>query len=145
MLMFAWSTNRAFASDEAVDELVGFLILMPFLLGVYFVPTIVAFARQHQDRWAILVVNLVFGFTGLGWLVSVIWALNAVHRPVGVGASGASGSNVIADDPRLDRSPYLPTPPYTDLARLKELLDKGAIDQAEYDQMKHRLLYGSAR
>ena len=141
--MLVASTSRAFAESEAIDELVGFAILLPILLGIYFVPSIVAFARAHPNRWPILVVNLVFGLTGVGWIGALIWALLAIDRPAGGGNGGAFGLSQFADDPRSAHPPYLPTPPYADLARLKELLDKGAIDQVEYDQLKHRLLFGS--
>ena len=142
MLALAATTEQAFAQDEIVDEVVGLVILMPFLLGIYFAPTIVAYARQHHDRLAILIVNLVFGVTGLAWIVSLVWALTAVHRGADRRIGYAFDPNNFPDDLRSDRPLYLPTPPYADLVRLKELLDKGALEQAEYDQLKQRLLFG---
>lgn len=46
----------------------------------YMAPTIVAYIRKHPSVLAIGATNFIFGWTGLGWLVSLIWALTATHR-----------------------------------------------------------------
>jgi Superinfection immunity protein len=51
--------------------------LIAFLL--YFLPAIVAFARGHHSRIGILLVNFFFGWSGLGWIVALIWSLSPVH------------------------------------------------------------------
>ena len=45
------------------------------LLALYFAPAIMAFLRGHLSRWAILILNLVFGWTFIGWIVALIWSL----------------------------------------------------------------------
>ncbi len=59
-----------------------FMIFMIILLAIYFLPTIIAFNRQHRHRWVILIVNVVFGCTLLGWLVALVWAFNKFDSPV---------------------------------------------------------------
>ena len=49
------------------------LALVSFL--VYFLPSIIASRRQAQNGCAIFIVNLLFGWTFIGWLVALIWAL----------------------------------------------------------------------
>ena len=44
-------------------------------LAVYFLPTIVAFKGGKQNRAAILVLNLLMGWTMIGWLGALIWAM----------------------------------------------------------------------
>ena len=46
------------------------------LVGValYFTPTIIAWLRTHYNRWAILALNLLLGWTVLGWIVSLVWS-----------------------------------------------------------------------
>ncbi|GAK13976.1 superinfection immunity protein [Geomicrobium sp. JCM 19039] len=59
-------------------EIFLFLLLaIGALIGVavYFVPTIIAFARNKQNKIAILVLNLLAGWTFLGWVGSLVWAL----------------------------------------------------------------------
>ena len=43
--------------------------------------TIVAFNRGHRNRWVIMIINIVFGATLLGWLIAIIWAFNKVDSP----------------------------------------------------------------
>lgn len=49
-------------------------IVLMFL--AYMLPTIIAFFRGHASRWGILIVNLVFGFTFIGWIWALIWSLS---------------------------------------------------------------------
>ena len=50
------------------------IILLPLLL-VYFVPTIIAVIRQTRNLVAIIVLNLLAGWTFLGWVASLVWAI----------------------------------------------------------------------
>ena len=55
------------------------LMLAVWGLGLvfYFLPTVIAEVRKHHSNMAILLINLFFGWTMLGWLAALIWALNA--------------------------------------------------------------------
>jgi hypothetical protein len=44
------------------------------LFLIYFAPAIIAFLRGHLSSIAILITNLVFGWTGIGWLIALIWS-----------------------------------------------------------------------
>lgn len=48
-------------------------------LLLYFLPAIIAFVRGHQSRIAILLVNFFFGWSGLGWIIALIWSLSRVY------------------------------------------------------------------
>lgn len=48
------------------------------MMLIYPLPSVVAFARHHQNRVAILLINLITGFTMIGWVVAMVWALTAV-------------------------------------------------------------------
>ena len=41
----------------------------------YFAPSIVAFVRHHHNQWAIFALNLLLGWTGLGWIGALVWSL----------------------------------------------------------------------
>jgi len=49
------------------------------LLGFYFLPLLIAVKRKHHQGTAILVLNLFFGWTILGWIVALVWACTAVR------------------------------------------------------------------
>jgi hypothetical protein len=42
---------------------------------LYFLPAIIAFARSKRDAGAILVLNLLLGWTAIGWVIALVWAL----------------------------------------------------------------------
>lgn len=42
--------------------------------AVYFVPSIVAASRGHNSGGAIFAINLLLGWTLLGWIAALVWA-----------------------------------------------------------------------
>ncbi len=47
---------------------------------VYFIPSIVAGARRKRNTGAVFALNLFLGWTLLGWVVALVWALT-VDQP----------------------------------------------------------------
>ncbi len=45
-----------------------------FLLG-YFIPTFIALTRRRDQRLKLFLVNLLTGWTLIGWMVAFIWAV----------------------------------------------------------------------
>ena len=68
---------------EMFIPFIGFLvlamaILMVFIsLAIYFIPIIIAYVRRHNNFVAICLLNIFIGWTFLGWLASLLWALNS--------------------------------------------------------------------
>lgn len=56
------------------------LLAIAIALALYFTPTIVATRREHMSIGSIFVVNLFFGWTLVGWVLSLAWALNSNTR-----------------------------------------------------------------
>ncbi|NYF80826.1 superinfection immunity protein [Granulicella arctica] len=55
------------------------MITLSILTLMYFLPTIVAANRGHGVT-GILLLNLLFGWTGIGWFALMLWAiLSAPH------------------------------------------------------------------
>jgi hypothetical protein len=52
-----------------------FLPIFGFGFVLYFLPTIVAFGRGKRDAVSILVLNLLLGWTAIGWVIALVWAL----------------------------------------------------------------------
>lgn len=57
------------------------LIAGAFWVVAYLSPTIMAYTRRHQNRGAILLMNLFLGWTLLGWITALVWAATSVERP----------------------------------------------------------------
>jgi Superinfection immunity protein len=47
---------------------------------VYIFPSFVADIRSHRQRYAILALNLLLGWTVLGWIIALIWSLTYSDR-----------------------------------------------------------------
>lgn len=150
LALWAGAASSAFAQTETSfdDNDLVFFVFFSLIALIYSVPSIVAFVRGHPNRWAILVINIVFGGTGLGWFGSLIWAFSAVHKsPTGSDGS-ESGLNIFANDPvlvRIDRSDDAFDGVAEQLRRLKLLREEGSISQEEYDRLRQPLLDTLAR
>lgn len=51
------------------------ILLVVLIFGFYFLPTLIAFLRQHKNKLAIFLLNLLLGWTVLGWVVSLVWSV----------------------------------------------------------------------
>jgi len=49
--------------------------LAVLIFTVYFLPTLIAFLRQHKNKLAIFLLNLLLGWTVLGWVISLVWSV----------------------------------------------------------------------
>lgn len=59
------------------------------LVVAYFIPTVVAANRSHSRQGAVLALNALAGWTVVGWVAALIWALAGACRPkeaTGLGA-----------------------------------------------------------
>lgn len=62
------------AGEMALYVAIGVTVLA-VILYVHFLPTIIAYRRRHPSRTAILLLDLIFGWTLIGWVVALLWAL----------------------------------------------------------------------
>ena len=51
-------------------------------LVVFFLPALIALLRGHDNTFAIFLTNLLLGWTGIGWVVALIWSFTAIRRRV---------------------------------------------------------------
>lgn len=94
------SERDAFATDEKSEAAAptdssastfATLVCCAIVLFCYFIPTLVAAIRGHQQALAIFVLNLLLGWSGLGWVLALIWACTAVHKQPSAQWSGVEG------------------------------------------------------
>jgi hypothetical protein len=69
----------------------AFLFLPLGLVGLllYFLPTIVAASRHHSSVIGILLLNFFLGWSVIGWIIALVWALS--RPPVVVVAAPGYG------------------------------------------------------
>jgi len=54
------------------------VLFFPFFgfgLVLYFLPAIIALARNKRDTTSILLLNLFLGWTAIGWVIALVWAV----------------------------------------------------------------------
>ena len=52
-----------------------FVPVFGFGFLLYFLPSILAFARSKRETMSILVLNFFLGWTAIGWVIALVWAL----------------------------------------------------------------------
>jgi hypothetical protein len=50
------------------------LIIFGFVFSI--MPTITAFRKHHESRYAIMLVNFFLGWTIVGWFIAMFWAMS---------------------------------------------------------------------
>ena len=66
MRTWAWSTSSP----------VPIILLNVFLWAFYFVPSMIAWVRKHRSLPAIIALNILLGWTGIGWIGAFVWSLS---------------------------------------------------------------------
>ncbi|QHB32166.1 superinfection immunity protein [Yersinia canariae] len=62
----------------------SFIVNNLILIILYFVPFIIAKKRKHNSSGSIFLVNLLFGWTLIGWAIALVWSMSANVAPLGV-------------------------------------------------------------
>jgi len=45
------------------------------VLIIHFLPSYIAYSKNHPSKVLILVLNILMGWTGIGWLVLMFWSM----------------------------------------------------------------------
>lgn len=69
MMMGVGYVAKNYGPDTA-----GALVMVGILVVSYFLPTIVAVNRRHNNRLAIFALNFFAGWTLVGWVVAIVWS-----------------------------------------------------------------------
>jgi uncharacterized membrane protein len=50
------------------------VIMLMLVVIIYMLPTLIAFSREHLRRQGVTVLNILLGWTLIGWIVVFLWA-----------------------------------------------------------------------
>ncbi len=67
------------------------------IVGAYFLPSIVAKSRKKVNTGSIFVLNLFLGWTLLGWVVALVWAVAKDNGP-----TATAGQSNLPPEKRYD-------------------------------------------
>lgn len=105
---------------------VAVLVISLLILGIYLIPTFVAYSRNKESKGWILLVNIFLGWSGICWLIALLWALSNDDKP----------QQIIIKE----RKNKLEVNSYDQLIKLNELLEKKIITSEEFEAEKKKLL-----
>jgi hypothetical protein len=78
---FAFAPGRCIIAVRATQPEAAFLeatqtvVLLVLIVVLYLLPTLIAFGREHPQRTTVALLNIVLGWTLIGWIVVFVWAL----------------------------------------------------------------------
>ncbi len=78
----AWPALAYAASDAGSQGgllIVGVIVGLIFL-AIYFLPALIGRKRGISSGGALFVVNLLFGWSGIGWFICLLWAATGATR-----------------------------------------------------------------
>ena len=51
------------------------ILMLMAIVVLYMLPTLIAFGREHPHRQDLAVVNILLGWTLIGWVGAFLWAM----------------------------------------------------------------------
>lgn len=67
--------------SQSMMSLLGSLGYVLSFCAIYFMPSIVAYLNKAKSFSAIFVLNLFLGWTLIGWIIALVWALKNEKTP----------------------------------------------------------------
>jgi hypothetical protein len=129
------------------------LLMLLLIFPLYFLPAIIAKARKNSNTTAIFVLNLILGWTVLGWIGALIWAFSSGSKQAPTvivnNTSQSYSQEYKVEKPNLTKQlqPEVASPKYItqqdkidQLRQFKQLLDEGVITNEEFDRQKVAIL-----
>lgn len=104
------------------------ILVILVLFPLYFLPSIIGSNRNRNNIAGIFVLNLLLGWTFLGWLGALIWAFSGSNK---------QPPTVVVNN--TNQSAYNPDN-IEQLRKLKQLLDEGVLTTEEFNKQKAALL-----
>lgn len=67
---------------QGIGGVLVLLIIIFVVVVIYFFPTFIARSRKHHNTVSIFVLNLLLGWSVIGWAVALAWAFSNPPRVV---------------------------------------------------------------
>lgn len=109
-------------------DVVKGLIGLAIILAIYLLPSWIASDRKTKNQNGILVLNILTGWTGIGWLVCLIMAC------------GSNPGDDEAEIEHLKQSDQEVIHPLDAIERLAAMKEKGLFTDEEFQQQKTKIL-----
>lgn len=97
------------------------IVILVMCIPLYFIPTFIAFIRKKSNTGVIFALNLLLGWTFIGWIGALVWA--------SLNEKGDRQITSLSSTSNIDQ-----------LIKLKQLYDQGVITKEEFETQKNKLL-----
>ena len=101
-------------------EILGLFSILVFIF-IYFFPSIIANKQERDNLGAIFILNLLAGWTFIGWLAALIWAMTKAENEMPVNNNQPAD---LSDE----------------LKKLSDLKDQGVLTEGQFEEAKQKLL-----
>jgi len=61
-------------------ETLVFIVMLLISFGIYFLPSFVANSNKHKNLTGIILLNLLLGWTFLGWVIALVWSVQVQDK-----------------------------------------------------------------
>ena len=75
---------------DGICNLIGFWLVVGFMLGIYLAPLIIAIVRDHHRLPWIGLLNFAAGWTVVGWIAALVWSVTAIRWPAVITRIGST-------------------------------------------------------
>lgn len=117
-LFVGFITNWSFSEEEAIAMIIMFIIPGIITQCLYFLPYLIANGKGHMQETAIFILNLFAGWTIVAWIIALVWAFTQ--------------KTIVPPQKTLSNA--------DEIAKFKNLLDSGVINEEEFENKKQELL-----
>jgi hypothetical protein len=148
VLLFLAALILASVSSTGSEFIRG-TVTLGLLAAAYFAPALVAYYWRkppHPNKRAIFVLTLLTAWTGIGWVVALVWAFTktTIEGEEPRETSPVAPREAPREGP-LGRSEGIQQPTHSSdipeqIRKLAELRDTGAISEGEFEAKKRNLL-----
>jgi hypothetical protein len=121
------------------------IILGLFALGIYLLPSVIAFCRGNSYAAIILLINIFFGWTLIVWVVLFVLAvfpkdkslISPIISPTGNQTMGEHVGNTINEAKAIVKDD---NDMYSELEKISRLKQSEAINEEEFSTMKKKIM-----
>ena len=124
-LPFCYSLQGASTSTAEKAPVGSFMILFVLAALLYFIPSLIGILRKHHNLVGLIALNFFLGWTVLGWVGALVWSLLRTSK----------GTTIIHQHMNSGQGDV-----YSQLEKLKQLKESGALSEEEYNEHKSKLL-----
>lgn len=127
-------------STYSPSEWLGVLCFLGVVIFAYLLPTVIAACTKHPATVGIGLLNLLFGWSGIVWVATFIWAFVRPAKPVTVIQQAFPEPRIAVGPPRFPVGSPAGSPVEEELSALQRMKDRELITEEEYVSKRAKIL-----